>query len=538
MLTAMSILRQSTGVDRDDLDPSQTDVSLKCRRIGGTTYYIADYLADAIVEGNHYIRFVAHDPDTIDSFLDTLKFMYEHLRPEIKPRHKYNSKTELEFADEDKKVFSKFTISTVTPGKEDKGRGQTITRLHLTEIPFWPGDRKKAYTALKDAAKGGKVTEESTAGGVGDEFHADYQKGKSGQAGYRSHFFAWWWNRNYQIHGYRFEQHEEQWYLLEARQSFARLSDDDRDAARISTYNEEERYKHDFLLQSEKDCAQAVLSHLKIKGYVSSEAEWNCEAVAAFIAWRRHEIEEKGERDFRREYPENDVDPFTQAGGMVFGYRYLVLRAKFRDPLPGEECKVMLDPCDGVEGGHPFYISVISCHTGEQLWGEHGVRKQDWQALRCVELSDKYNGAEIGIERNKGEAAILEVERLGRGHRLYREIDAELERDIAENKITFQDAWEKAKPGINLTDRKKRLYINSFEKAWRTGDYKCADQYVIDEAMVFIQDGEAFHAKSGYNDDSILSSCECWYLVEHSRTGPAGYISSGEKLSSAMISAY
>lgn len=95
-------------------------------------------------------------------------------------------------------VFSKFTISTVTPGQEDKGRGQTITRLHLTEIPFWKGNRKKAYLALKDAAKGGKVTEESTARGVGDEFHTDYQKGKNRLGECYSHFFTWYWNCNYQ----------------------------------------------------------------------------------------------------------------------------------------------------------------------------------------------------------------------------------------------------------------------------------------------------------------------------------------------------
>jgi hypothetical protein len=176
---AMSAILASVDLSPEDVPIDRTDVTLKCRRIGGTTFYEADYLADAIVEGNHYVRLVAHDPETVSDFLASVKFMYDHLRPEINPLAQYNSKDELTFHDEEKKVFSKSKISTVIPGKEDKGRGQTITRLHLTEIPFWQGNRKKAYVALKDAAKGGKRTEESTAGGVGDEFYDDYQKGRS-----------------------------------------------------------------------------------------------------------------------------------------------------------------------------------------------------------------------------------------------------------------------------------------------------------------------------------------------------------------------
>lgn len=535
---ALSLICESLGLAPEEIEKDRTDTTLKCRRIGGTTYYQADYLADAIIEGNHNVRFVAHDPDTVAEFLVSVKFMYDHLSHEIKPIAQYNSKDELAFNDQEKKVVSSFKISTVVPGKEEKGRGQKITRLHLTEIPFWQGDRKKAYVALKDAAKGGKCTEESTGGGVGDEFHDDYQKGKKRKAGYRSHFFAWWWNRNYQVPGYRIEQHGKDFYLLRTRQDIYALTQQDKDKARLSVYTSEERQKQDLLMQSEKDCAEAILTHLKTKGYVSAGAHWHCEEVAAFLAWRRSEIEEKGERDFRREYPENDVDPFTQAGGMVFGANYLIVRAKYRDAEPGHEYKVFLDPSNGIEGADPYSITVIDCNTGEQVYEEGGIKKQDFQGQRCCELSDKYNGAEIGIESNMGEAAILEVERLGYGHRLYKHIDAQTQRDIAEGRISYMDAWLRARPGLALTDRMKRLVINNFEKAWRTGDFKCASDGLIDEARVFVQTGEQMAAKSGHHDDRVMANAECWYLVENSRGGSVGYISTGEKLGSAMTSAY
>jgi hypothetical protein len=535
---AMDIIFASTGVNADDLEPNRTDTTLKCRRIGGTTYYEADYLADAIVEGNHNVRLVAHDPDTVSEFLSAVKFMYDHLRPGIKPVAEYDNKGELAFNDPEKKVFSRFSISTVTPGSEEKGRGQTITRLHLTEIPFWKGDRKKAYVALKDAAKGGKVTEESTAGGVGDEFYDDYEKGKQKKAGYRSHFFAWWWNRNYQLQGFRFEQHDGEWFLLKSTQSFETIAEEDRERSRVSTYTAEERLKSDLLLQSEKDCAEQILSHLKVKGYVGADALWHCPAVAAFISWRRYEIEEKGARDFRREYPENDVDPFTQSGGGIFDHSYLIVRAQFRAAVAGHEYKIYLDPSIGVDGGDPFYLTVIDCYSGEQVLGEAGIKKQDWQGQRCCEISDLYNAAEIGIESNMGEAAIQEVERRGKGHRLYKHIDVQTERDIAEGKIKYRDAWLKAKPGLPLTERLKRLHINEFERAWRKGEFKCADPYMIGEAKTFVQEGEKLGAKSGKHDDSISSASGCWYLVIHSRTGSPDFLSTGEKLGSAQVGAY
>ena len=104
------------------------------------------------------VRVVAHDPDTLKKFIKVINEMYRNLREEIRPRTKYDSKFELQFEDPDKGVTgSRIGISGVVPGQEDKGRGDTFTRLHLTEIPFWKGDADTAATALCDAAKGGKV---------------------------------------------------------------------------------------------------------------------------------------------------------------------------------------------------------------------------------------------------------------------------------------------------------------------------------------------------------------------------------------------
>lgn len=528
-------------------DPSLEDWTLKCRRLGISTYYQADYLSDAIIESGHHVRIVAQDPDTLRTFVKAVREMWDNLRKAIKPKARYSTKFELELNDEDKDVIgSRVSVSTVIPGQEEKGRGDTITRLHATEIPFWRGDPEIAAVALIDAAKGGKTTGESTAKGVGDFFHRKYQQGKRKEGGVRSHFFAWWWNRNYQVFGYSIVPGAEgEWFLLKqsyidalAKGKARRLSGEERQKARISDYSKEYKDKEGLLLQSELDCCKEILTHLKAKGYVGPDDEWDSDDVAAFLAWRRVEIEKKGARKFRVEYPENDVDPFEATGGGIFDSAYLKIKAQPRGPVPNHEYKVYLDPANGVEGGDPADIVVIDCHTGEEVAGWNGFKKQDHQAKLCCEFSDLYNGAEIGIESNMGEAAILEVEALGYGHRLYKHIDIQTQRDIDDGKISYLDAWLKAKPGLPMTDRMKRLHINAYEQAWRTGEFKCATQETIDEARVFVQNGEKMEAKAGYHDDRIMSRAGCWYLVCHARVGHADYKGSGQASASSQMKGF
>ena len=282
-------------------DPTLEDWTLKCRRLGISTYYVADYLSDAIMESGHHVRIVAQDPSTLLALMKVVKTMYDNLRPEIKPLSKYNSKYDLEFDDPEKGVInSRISVSTVIPGHEEVGRGDTITRLHKTEIPFWRGDAETASTALDDAAKGGKISGESTAKGVGDLFHRKYTQGKLKLGGVRSHFFEWWWNINYQIAGARFFHHGSSVLLLTGKQYFAEMTDEQRALAVITTYTKEEREKENLPLQSEKDCAEQILAFLKSKGYVGADDAWTHDEVARRLAWRRQEIAKQRREEVSR----------------------------------------------------------------------------------------------------------------------------------------------------------------------------------------------------------------------------------------------
>lgn len=518
------------------LDDSE-NFTLKCRRLGISTYYCADYLADAVIEDGHHVRIVAQDPKTVGALMKVIKTMYDNLRDEIRPVSKYNSKYELQFEND-----SRISVSCVVPGHEEQGRGDTFTRLHLTEIPFWNGDAETAATALCDAAKGGKISGESTAKGVGDWFHRKYVQGKNREGGIINHFFEWFWNANYQIEDARFEFSDGEIYLLSGSRhrglSVAELSDEDKGKAKVTDYHEKEQRENNLPMQSETRCAYKIAEHLEQIGEIGA-ADFLDAAVARRLAWRRNEIAKKGEKKFRVEYPENDVDPFSQTGGSIFDQSYTQQVFSPRDPEPGHSYLVINDPSIGIEGsGDPAIVTVIDRFTNEQVYSWRGWEKQDSQAKRCCEQSDRYYGADIAVESNMGEGVIMEIENLGYGHRLYKYIDVQTQRDIDEGKISMMQAIERARPGLPMTDRVKRTAVTLLEKAWRDGLFKPCSQNVCDEATVFIQNGNKMEAKSGFHDDEIMACAIGQFIIETDYVGKASFKSSGQKQSSARMGGF
>lgn len=521
------------------LDNSIENFTLKCRRLGISTYYCADYLGDAIIENGHHVRIVAQDPMTLAALFRVVKTMYANLRPEIKPKSKYNSKNSLEFNDEEKNVVeSKFSVSTVAPGEEEKGRGDTITRLHLTEIPFWKGDAETAATALCDATAGGKISGESTAKGVGDWFHRKYTQGKIREGGIRNHFFEWWWNENYQIDGARFETFPDGVYLLLRDQVFEDFSAEEKLKTKLTDYDEKAQRENSLPLQSEMNTAMQIAAFLYEKNHITVENFLDDE-VAKRLAWRRQQIAKRGEKKFRVEYPENDVDPFSQTGGSIFDQSYTQEVYSPRDPEAGHSYLVICDPSIGIEGsGDPAIVTVIDRFTNEQVYSWRGWEKQDSQARRCCEQSDRYFGGDIAVESNMGEGVILEVENLGYGHRLYRYIDVQTQRDVDDGKISMMQAMERARPGLPMTDRVKRTAVTLLEKAWRDGVFKPCSQNLCDEATVFVQNGNKMEAKSGFHDDEIMAVAIGQFIIETDYVGKVSFASAGKKIGSARMGGF
>jgi hypothetical protein len=401
--------------------------------------------------------------------------MYENLPPHLKPETKYYSEELIEFKDPIKgTINSRVTTASVQPGHEGKGRGQTITDLHLTEPPFWRGDAPKAATSLLEAAVGGEVAVESTAFGI-DWFHSIYQQGKKREGGWNSFFFEWWWKRDYRIEGARFAQgRKKEWILLLPGETLKQIwSVPSPGISELDRAIKRNRFDKAKVSDEEQAVCELVLAHLKTKGYAPKKAVWHCDEVAEYLAWRRAKIAELpgGENQFKVEYPENDVDCFEQTGRPVIQARYLKVTCEAGEPMDGHEYIIGCDTSLGLESGDPAAIEVIDITTGRQVHSETLKRSPDLIAYRLAELHDIWGWALVVVERNNsGIATIRELQRLINDQYIFRYLDRRLQRKVEDGELTLDEAMDQAEAGLPTTTMNKADYAIALEQAIRTED--------------------------------------------------------------------
>lgn len=492
---------------------SGKDVVIKSRRQGLSTYFKAAFFANSVVNSGRNVRIVPHDPDTEAQFRADFRVMYENLPAHLKPETKYYSEDLIEFKDPIKgTINSRVSTASVQPGHEGKGRGQTITDLHLTEPPFWRGDAKKAATSLMEAAQGGRVAVESTAFGI-DWTHAIYQQGKKGEAGWRSFFFEWWWKRSYRVPGARFAQgRKREWVLLLPGQTLKEIwsvpSSDASQADRIAKRN---RFDQAKVTEDEIAVCKLIAAHLSRQSKVKrfSKIVWNDDRVAEFLAWRRAKIADLpgGEAQFKVEYPENDVDCFEQTGRPVIQGRYLKVTCEVQGPVEGHEYIIGVDTSLGHETGDPSAIEVLDLTTGRQVHSETLKRSPDLLAYRVAELHELFNWAVCVVERNNtGIATIRELQKLIQEEYIFRYLDRRLQRKIEDGELTAEEAFAVAEFGLPTTDANKAEYAIELERAVRTGEIGLSSEEWCEEARTCVWfDNGKWGAMSGYHDDRVIA---------------------------------
>lgn len=487
------------------------DVIIKSRRQGLSTFFRALYFANAVVNSGRNVRIVPHDPDTEAQFRSDIRTMYEHLPANLAPRTKYLSESLIEFSDTLKgTINSRITTASVQPGHESKGRGQTITDLHLTEPPFWRGDAKKAATSLIEAASGGRVAVESTAFGI-EWTHSVYQQGKRREGGWTSFFFEWWWKSEYRVRGARIEKVKRGEFLM--LQPGEILTDmwpvpppGISETERIDKRN---RFDQAKLSDEEISVCEAILGFLKLKKKVSPQTQWYSDDVAEYLAWRRQKIDELpgGEAQFKVEYPENDIDCFEQTGRPVIKASYLKVSCAAAEPVEGHEYLMGVDTSLGIEKGDWSAIELLDLITGRQAHSEKLKLSPDLLAYRVAELHQQYNHCVCAVERNNtGIATIRELQKLIGEEFIFRYLDRSLKRKVEDGDLTMDEAYDLAEFGLPTTSSNKADYAIELERSIRTGEIGLSSRDWCDEArMVVWFDNGKWGARSGYHDDSFIA---------------------------------
>ena len=501
---------------------TRRNVVLKARQFGFSTYELALKFCKAILFSGRNIREVPHDPDAEEEFFSRLNVMYDHLPSRLKPSTKYRSKEKFEFHDLSKGVSNSIITSlNPRPGLEGKLRSQTITDAHLTEIPFWAGEQEKFFTALMASAEKGDITLESTAGGK-EKFYFYYQLGKKKKGGWTSFFYEWWWLRENRIEGFRFAKLNNDFVLLAPEQSIL-------DIWNSYAKTEEERIENNHRLaearvtEDEIKVCEKILAHLQRLKYVGKNESWHCWQVAEYLAWRRLKIEElggadkkRGEKLFLVEHPENDTDCFDSSVRNIISPMYLKVTCEPQGPIEGREYLITCDTSLGTEDGDSSAIEVIDLWTGRQCHSEELKISPDLLAFRLVELSDLYNGALIGVERNNtGVATLKKLSELVEPERIYKELTAAQKRAVEDGRKTYEEAMDEAEPGLYTSTANKALYAVFLEQAIRTGEIGLSNQEWCDQAQTVVwlnSQKTQWGAMPGFHDDRVLALAIANYI--------------------------
>lgn len=138
---------------------------------------------------------VAHVKDSTDTLFGMYKRIHENLPELLRPEKKYSNKRELAFASLDSGLV------VATAGGDGIARGETLQCMHLSEVAFWPkGFAKENFNGLIQAlpeTDGTMCFVESTANGLGNQFHNLWEGAVAGTNGFRPFFSAWFESAEY-----------------------------------------------------------------------------------------------------------------------------------------------------------------------------------------------------------------------------------------------------------------------------------------------------------------------------------------------------
>ena len=156
---------------------------------------------------------LTHEQDATDNLFGMVERYHEHCPALVKPSTGASNAKELSFD----RLGSGYAVGTA--GTKAVGRSQTIQLFHGSEVAFWPNASTHfagVVQAIPDLP-GTEIVLESTANGVGGEFHERWQQAEAGIGDYEAIFIPWFWSPEYSRPvPPDFEMDDEEWDYAEA----------------------------------------------------------------------------------------------------------------------------------------------------------------------------------------------------------------------------------------------------------------------------------------------------------------------------------
>ncbi|MEO3947636.1 hypothetical protein [Gorillibacterium sp. CAU 1737] len=461
-------------------------IILKYRQGGASTYTEGRIFHSTSMNKLTNSLIVAHEEAASTNLFNMSKVYYDELPPEIKPMRKNSNSKEIVFEnptlDSNEKqqnpgLRSRIKISMAN--NTDAGRSATIHNLHASEVAFW-SDASKTMLSLMQAVPNTPNTMvilESTANGVGDYFHEQWERAKNGESDFVALFFAWF---------------EDPQYEMDVPADF-------------TITEEEERMKRQY-----KDITDRKL------------------------VWRRWCIKNNCGGDpelFKQEYPSNDIEAFLTSGRPRFdipvltdylarcydGERGYLERVGnqilfvpdqkgyvevWQSPNRGKEYFIGGDVAKGLATGDYSAAPVYDADKNlVALW--HGHIDPDLFGRQLMLLGDWYAEGLLAIEENNHGLTVINTVKDD-----YPNLYKRTSYDKAINEQREQIGWY-------TTEQSKKLAVDNLAKLIRERRIGIWSKRMVQECMTYVigDDGKT-NAQTGSYDDIVMASAIILFVMD------------------------
>jgi hypothetical protein len=166
---------------------------LKGRQQGISTYIGGRYYWRATHSRGVRVFILTHEQDATNNLFGMVERYHSHCPGLVKPATGAANAKELSF----ETLESGYAVGTA--GAKAVGRSQTVQLFHGSEVAFWP-NAKTHFAGVVQAIPdlpGTEIVLESTANGVGGEFHERWQQAEAGVGDYEAIFIPWFWQPEY-----------------------------------------------------------------------------------------------------------------------------------------------------------------------------------------------------------------------------------------------------------------------------------------------------------------------------------------------------
>ena len=460
-------------------------IILKARRLGMSTLSCA-YLYRMVTCYPHMrARIVAQLDDTTKQLWRFIELFHNMILEEFKLPATEDSKTGLWFE------TIRSGIAVATAGSRTVGRGGTLQGLLLSEAAFYPASHEWRAGILKSVSreKGTFVAVESTANGMGNDYHLMWEEACKGKNEFVPIFLPWFWGRD------------------------------------NVTRDLEGRLWLPPGFRLEPDEIELMREHKQITKH--------------HVAWRRLEISDLAQNPtkggdpedlFHQEHPSTPEEAFLYSGRPRFGRKHLKGAAKhvqpprFRAELDLERGRIRIedrgrlsvwrkpnadrkyamsgDPAKGLAHGDNCVAYVVDLSDGATVAEWCGKIRPDSFGIVLYHLGLWYNKAEAIVESNGvGGETLNTMDRLHYPRIWYREGPAK------------PDGKKERSLGFETTTKTKPYLIASLDSELQDNPQGLVSGMLLDEMHHFVLiDNEnrpdmppRMEAQRGHHDDRVIA---------------------------------